>query len=221
MRARWIIGVTVLVVIAALAALVLLRWTPQVPADAAAAPLTRAVMTGEVAPDPSEGTDPSQVAISPAGGACLPRIERADGWFDVCWEAHRNMSDADPAKDYYVLRVYGTVGPGESGSPQWAVLKGDLVGAPADQTMEGWPKGTYDGACGPQVIGTMFLSPIEETVCGHTIGFDTGIWAHEVDWTCVGCLLPDERNRSLSLYIAVGVPEGTVPEWDVYADVGG
>lgn len=87
--------------------------------------------------------------------------------------------------------------------------------------MQGWPSGTFDGACEPRVIGTVDLGPIEETVCGHTIGFDTGTWAHEADWTCVGCILPDDRNRSLSLYIAVGVPEGTVPEWDVYADVGG
>ena len=178
-------------------------------------------MSGEIAPDPSEGTDPSQLASSPSGGECLPRIQRPDGWFDVCWEAHRSLYDADPQKDYYLLRVYGTLGPGANGSPRWAVLKGDLVGSPSDGVIEAWPSGEFDGSCEPQLVPTSLAGPaIEESLCGHIYGFDTGTWAHAVNWSCVGCLLPDDRDRSLSLYVSVGVQEGTVPEWDVYADFG-
>jgi uncharacterized membrane protein YidH (DUF202 family) len=32
---------------------------------------------------------------------------------------------------------------------------------------------------------------------------------------------PDDRDRSLSLYVEVGVTAGSVPVWQILADVGG
>ncbi len=220
-RSRWIVAAFAAAGLA-LVMIAVLRWSPHVPADAASTPLARTLLTGEVAPDASAGADVNQGLAAPFGQACLPRISNATGVLDVCWEAHRYPSDADPGKDYYILRVFGTIGPGSSGTPRWAILKAALEGSPADRVFSTWPDGALDGSCEsvPVTLG-LALPDMQETICGHITGSAAGQWAHAVTWTCVGCLLPNDRDRSLSLYEAVGVPEGTIPVWQVFADVGG
>ena len=223
LRAGWIAIALGVMVGAGLLAFAFLRWTPLVPADAASAPIARTVMTGEIAPDVTDETDVTDIPISPFGQECLPRIERPTGYMDLCWEAHRAPYDADAAKDYYLLHVSGTFGAGSDGSPRWALMKGDLVGAPSDGVMEGWPSGEFDGSCRPEPVSIAAAGPgVQETLCGHIVGTDVGVgtWARAATWTCVGCLLPDDSDRSLSLYVMVGVAAGTVPEGDVYADFG-
>ncbi len=85
-----------------------------------------------------------------------------------------------------------------------------------------WPDGPLDGSC--ETVPVDLGLPVPDTgepICGHITGVDAGTWGHAATWTCVGCLLPDGRDRALSLYEAVGVPEGTIPSWQIYADVGG
>jgi len=179
------------------------------------------LMTGEIAPDVTDETDVTDIPISPSGQECLPRIERPTGYMDVCWEAHRAPYDADAAKDYYLLHVYGTFGAGSDGSPRWALLKGDLVGAPSDGVMEGWPSGEFDGTCEPEPVTIPGLDPgTSETFCGHIAAGESDGWTHAVTWTCRGCLIPDERDWGLSLYQWVGVAQGSVPSWQVFADFG-
>lgn len=210
------------VVAVALLAVTALRWSPDVPTGAAASPLAETVMTGPIPADVTEGTDIAEVPRSPSGDACLPRIERSTGSMDVCWSAHRYPADSDPGKDYYLLVVSGTFGRGADGSPRWAVLKADLEGSPADNVLSAWPDGAFDGSCEPMTVSLSFVDPgTEEVLCGHIEASDVDSWARAVTWTCQGCLLPDDRDRALSLYVAVGVPAGTVPVWTISADVGG
>jgi hypothetical protein len=197
-RAWIFVGVALVALV--LVAYAILRWIPQVPADAAGIPVARAAAIGQ---------------------GCLPRISGSAGYMDACWDAYR-YPDADPEKDYYILRMHGTFGPASGGSPRWAVLKAVLDGSPAGDVFMTWPDGARDGSCEsiPVDVG-LYLPDATETVCGHVTGVDAGTWGHEAVWTCVGCLLPDSRDRALSLYEAVGVPEGTTPAWQIYADVGG
>jgi hypothetical protein len=202
--------------------LALLRWSPEVPTSAADDVVAATVMTGPIAPDVDEGDDIVDVPRSPMGSECLPRINRPAGYLDVCWSAHRHPADSDPDKDYYLLNVYGTFGPGADGSPRWAVLKADLVGSPADDVMTAWPSGEFDGDCRPQPVPLAFVDPETEAVlCGHLASGEGDTWARDVTWTCRGCLLPDSADRALSLYVEVGVTAGTVPVWEIFADVGG
>jgi hypothetical protein len=61
----------------------------------------------------------------------------------------------------------------------------------------------------------------EETVCGRTTGrIDAATWSQTVTWTCVGCLLPDDLDRAIALDQFVAVPAGTIPRWEIYADLG-
>jgi hypothetical protein len=190
-----------------LVAAVVVRWSPTVPANAAMSPVAR--------------TAPA----TPHAHDCLARIERASGYMDVCWDAARLTNDADPEKDYYLLTAWATFGPAAGGSPRWAVLKADLVGSPAGNVMTEWPAREYDGPCEPQPadLGMAAMVPpgSMEVLCGRTVPIRDDRWVRGVTWTCEGCLLPDDRDRALNLAVMVGVPEGTVPEWDIYADVGG
>jgi hypothetical protein len=204
-----------------LAAVVVLRWSPSVPPNAAASPIARTVLTGPIAPDASEDADISLIPRSPSGGECLPRIARSAGYLDACWAAYRHPADSDPDKDYYVLRVQATFGPGPDGSPRWAILKADLAGAPADGVLIAWPEGEFEATCEPMPVTLELADPgTEATLCGHITAGETGTWVRTVTWTCEGCVLADDRDRALDLYVAVGVPAGTVPTWEIFADVG-
>jgi hypothetical protein len=62
---------------------------------------------------------------------------------------------------------------------------------------------------------------VHTTICGHVEGVaDDGTWTETVTWKCIGCVLPESRNRAPSLFTAVALPQGTLPRWEVYADVG-
>jgi hypothetical protein len=189
------------------AALLIDRLPPRIPTTAAATPVARATL-GEV----------------PQGGfgvACLDRLTWGSGWADLCWQASREPQEADPEKDYYLLRFYGSFE-----GLRWLVVHSDLVGEPGDGVFDGWPTGTFTGPCQDVPVDMMVpLQPIgTETLCGHlTAGPDAGpgsSWSQRVTWTCERCLLSDDATRPISLYTEVGVPEGSLPVWDLFADGG-
>jgi hypothetical protein len=157
------------------------------------------------------------------GSACLEPIVRPAGPLSLCWEAHREPRDADPTKDYYRLGVSGTFG-GETGTGvRWAVLRARLVGEPAGRVFEGWPRGVVEGSC--QQVEVTFGSsaePVYHTVCGGTSGTtDEAEWIHTVSWVCTGCLVADHADREIALELSVGMPEGVVPTFEIFADLGG
>lgn len=205
----------------ALAAIVALRWSPEVPDGAASVALARTELTGSIAPDAADGQDPAEIPRSPAGGECLPRIQDDAGYLDACWQAHRSPADSDPTKDYYLLNVYGTFGPGPGGSPRWAVLRAELEGSPADGVFEGWPVREIGGTCESVAVTLPLVEAgTEEMLCDPVTGSAVEPWGYRVTWTCRGCLLPDDRDRALNLHVMVGVDAGSVPAWRIFADVG-
>jgi len=197
---------------------------PSVPEDGALPLVGHTAMAGDIAPDAAEGVDPTTIARSPVGQECLARIERPAGPFDLCWAAWRSPFDGDPDQDYYLLHVYGTFG-GETGTGvRWASVRTHLVGQPSNAVFSTWPDGEIDGDC--RAVGVNLSGAAEplpaETVCGRTTArTDTQTWSHRVDWTCASCLLADHANRAFDLYDFVAVAEGTVPTWELYADLGG
>jgi len=182
------------------------QWTPTIPAAAASTPVAHATL-GD-----GESSDAQQ---------CLDRVTRSAGWMDLCWAIVRAV-DLDPTKDYYTLHVYGTVS-GAAGGLRWSRIRADLVGAPADGVFDAWPDGTFDGPCRSIEVALPVdpTAPRQEIVCGRTIGSNLpAAWAHSVDWTCVGCIVPDPASRALALYESVAVPQGTKPSWSIGADFG-
>jgi hypothetical protein len=222
-RGRTFAALAIVAVVGVIGVWVAGRWTPAVPADAASVVLARTTLVGEVTPDPSEGTDPEALSRGPSGSDCLDPIERPAGPLSLCWEAYREPMDADPSKDHYRLRVFGTFG-GESGTGvRWAIARARLVGEPSDQVFQGWPVGVVDGSCDQvEVVFGLSTEPVLETLCGRTTGTtDDADWSHTATWVCVGCLVADHADRAIALEIFVAMPEGVVPTWEIFADLGG
>lgn len=161
---------------------------------------------------------------SPTGQACLPRIERDAGWADVCWAAYRLAADADASKDYYLLRMYGSFQSTSALGVRWLVVEARLDGEPGDNVFDGWPDGTIEGPC--RSLEAHLLVPLgaasREEVCGRTTGgLSLEPWGWRSTWTCDPCIPFDSTTRGLGMVNVIGVPQGTIPVWDLYADFGG
>lgn len=221
-RSRSALAILVaLLVLGAAGAAVASSWAPGIPPKAGSDVLVRTDVEGVPAPDPDPNVDPSTVASDVAGSACLERIERSTGWLDLCWSVWREVRESDQDKDYYVLRVFGTLGAHGTGVRWWTV-RSDLVGEPAANVLAGWPDGTIEGDCVALPVDLPLNdagSP--EFICGRTSGtVDSLTSTQVVSWTCVGCLFADRSDRGVVSYAWVGVDEGEIPAWDIGADFG-
>jgi hypothetical protein len=218
----WMAIVSVIAAIAVVAAVVARAIPPTIPEDAASTVVARTVLTGEIAPDASDGVDPETIPRSPVGQECLDVIERPAGPLSLCWEAYRDPFDGDPLQDYYRMRAYGTFGGDTGTGVRWVVVRAQLVGEPSNNVFEGWPEGPYEGPCRDVPVELHWGGPgTSDTICGLTEGrTDQVAWSHRVTWTCVDCLIPDHANRAISLHEFLAVPAGTVPTWEIFADLG-
>jgi hypothetical protein len=62
----------------------------------------------------------------------------------------------------------------------------------------------------------------DETLCGRTTATTRNDdWSQQATWTCESCLFPDHPDRALALQQWVAVAAGTVPSWEIFADLGG
>jgi hypothetical protein len=199
--------------------------SPTIPGGAAAV----RIAIGEN-PDAGALSDPTgDAAFDPttnSASACLDRIVRPGGWLDLCWQVSRLMNESDPAQDYYLLRVWGTLhgNPAPSGL-RWAVIRAvlDPASAPINYRLE-WPgPNVYDGGCQDTTADTGGPFPEEATtVCGRTTGLTSTSQADATGlvWTCAGCFLPMSTDQGVLMTYGTAVPEGGTPIWDVYADIG-
>jgi hypothetical protein len=210
----------VVVVVALVGATVLSGWTPAVPEDGAIPLKMTTALEGPIAADVTDDVDPEAISRSPSGADCSETVRPA-GQLYLCWQAYRDPHDGDPSKDYYLLRVHGTFD-GETGTGvRWATVRAQLDGEPAEGVIDVWPEGMTDGACREVDVGFGTGPAGIETLCGRTTGSTTiGSRSHRVTWTCVGCLLPDHDARAIALREFVAVPAGTIPTWQIFADLG-
>lgn len=193
-------------------------WVPAIPADAATTALARTDLLPASLAAPGQPDDPSPSAWL-IGSACLDRVQRSAGALDLCWSVMRE-ADADPAKDYYVLRFGGTIFGSLGSGTRWAVIKARFVGSVLDGDFETWPSGVYDQAC-QQVTASIAGDEQLTDICGRTVGTDDfGDLSQRVEWTCVGCVLPNHGSVAILLMEEVGVAQGTVPPWEFFGDLG-
>ena len=223
---RWLgVAAIAFVIVLAIAVAWLLAPAPVVPPDAGVLLATTHVQ-GPVLPDPSEGADPP---IMPFGQECLEPVQRPAGRLDLCWSVIRMGSDGDPESDYYTIRVYGTAFAGEGTGLRWTTARVRAAATSAPMSLLGsWPSdGTVSDPCAqvvPDLDGYPGVLP-PETICPDTTGSSQADAVangpeQSAVWTCVRCLLPSHDTRSVVLYEFVSVPEGRVPTWDVYGDLG-
>jgi hypothetical protein len=224
MRRTGLIGiVAVIAIVGGIVAVLVGNWAPTIPADAASTVVATTSLSGPVPPDAAD--DAADQIPSPVAQECLPSIDRPAGPMSLCYEAIR-IADADPQSDYYRLRVYGTFG-GDTGSGvRWAVVRARLLGAPDNQVFNAEPDGDFEGVCPMEDPLPGSGEPVdvaENTLCRATrtrAGDGPEPWSHQVAWTCTGCLIPDHWDRDIWLTEMVAVPAGTLPQWEILADLG-
>jgi hypothetical protein len=216
------VGLFVVVAVVLLAgSAVLSRWAPVPPSDAGSTIAMRTTLAGDAAPDPSDGVDPNTVPPIPTGAGCTT-VSRPAGSMYLCWTATRDMADADPVADYYRLRVLGTVNAESGSGVRWVAISARLDGQPSNNVFKGWPDSTVTGPCQDYPVDLLVAKGDTETLCGETVGTtDVGRWKHTVTWACTGCLLPDRDAVGIVLHEEVAMPEGTLPTWEIGADMGG
>ena len=198
-------------------------WVPAIPADAATTVLATTALTGDIPADILGDFDGTTPPRSPAGVGCPDQIVRPIGTFYLCWEAYRDPNDGDPLQDYYHLRVHGSLGAESGTGLRWAVLRARLVGQPSNQVFMTWPEDTYNGPCHKVDVDALIHSQghQSETICGRTTGsLDAATWTKTATWVCVGCVLPDRDYQALAIDEFIAVPEGTIPTWQIFADIG-
>ena len=183
----------------AAAALVLNTIPPTVPGTAASEPIIR---TSQLEND----------------AQCFDRIERGQGWLQLCWATSRATDEADASQDYYTLHFYGSYQ-----GLRWAVFGTDLVGEPSGGSYMMWPDFDVQGDCQAYSVdlGPVPHPPLSETLCGRlTAAHDVTNWRMIDTWTCRSCLAPDDTTKGIDLYNSVVVPADTIPEWDLFVDGG-
>ena len=224
MRRTGLLGIVVVLgMVAVVLAVVAGQWTPTIPADAPSTVVATTDLHGPISPDVTDAT--AGQTPTPNAQACLPSIDRPAGSMSLCYEAVR-VADADATSDYYWLRVYGTFGADQGSGVRWATVRARLLGTPANQVFTGSPVGDYRGVCPPEDPRPGTGEPVidaENSLCGATRtqgGDGPEPWSHQVAWSCIGCLIPDHADREIWLTEMVAVQPGTLPQWEILADLG-
>jgi hypothetical protein len=135
---------------------------------------------------------------------------------DLCWSVARDPHDADPTKDYYLLRLYGS-----HQGLRFLAIKSDLVGSPGDGLVSLWPTGTIEGPCEVREVHLSgYLGELPPAnICGRTVGeLVDAAWSHTLTWSCEGCAPGETVTRGFDAFVWIGVPAHTIPTWDLFAD---
>lgn len=216
MRNLWRVGVLAVVIALGAIGAVYLLDRPVIPAIGAAVEVDRTALRAE---------DMEPLPANAAGGLlvsweCSQRLQKASLYADLCWGVVR-QADLDPEKDHYALHVGGTFG---GQNVRWIALEARPLGTTMLAGTDGLPLGSSAG-CHPLPLS---LSNIPQSgvvyadqLCGRVSGGPgdvEGSW--RVSWACEPCLMLESADREIDLEFSVIVPDGTIPNWSILADLG-
>jgi hypothetical protein len=218
------LGITLAVIAVVVGALSLTVGSPTIPAGAAAT--TIAVVGHPSAASIADPTGDTPYDRAPlVRRACLDPVVRPGGFLHLCWTVGRLMTENDPKRDEYVLRVVGTLhGEALPSGVRWAVIRARPDAASAPFEVEAaWPGSReFLGDCRDVPMALGLLGPEMDTVCGRTVGEadPSAPQSSGFAWTCAGCLVQMSGDRPVLLVVEVALDEGKTPTWDVSADLG-
>lgn len=201
-------------------------WTPNVPQQVQGTLVGTAEVHGFNPPDPSDWFPQLVVPRFPDGSGCFDPVVRPAGRLELCWDGYRDNRERLPGADYYQFRLLATL---HSTAPtSWVAITIVPVGERA-YVGHLWPSGVLDGPCRTTAVegmnfltdGDMTNDVAEDVACGRTTAAtsDAG-QRHWVIWTCAGCGADQVSGRQIAIREIVGTREGTVPTWEVYAELG-
>jgi hypothetical protein len=204
-------------------------WIPNVPEEVRGTLVGTAQLHGFNPPDPSDWFPPIVVPRTPDGSGCWDPVIVPAGRLDLCWEGYRDNRETLPGGDYYRFRLLATL---HSTTPtNWVAITIQIENPTGERASVHtyWPKGVLDGPCRVgEVEGMNVLlnghktNDVEQDVtCGRTTSVRLHGWqTHQVIWTCATCGADEPTGRQIAIREVIGVREGTVPTWTVYAQLG-
>jgi hypothetical protein len=167
---------------------------------------------------------PGPDRIGPIDQECPRSVDRLVARFDLCYATQAVAPVPGSGRDRILLRVYGSVVADEGlGMTGWVVRVSPVAGA-SPTIVATWPRGTYSGPCSDVGVDL----PIVEAPDDHdvlcpsttvTVGPGEDPAEVVVDWACVDCPPPHRTTLGVSLYVLSDVAVGTVPPWEIRADV--
>lgn len=202
-------------------------WVPTVPDGVQGQLLGTASVEGFNPPDPSDWFPQVVVPRTPAGNGCFDPVIRPAGRLEVCWEAYRDNREHLPGADYYQFRLVATLH--ATGPSSWVTISIAPIGGERTSVRQLWPSGVLDGPCRSAAVeGMNFLTNGDMTndvatdfACGRTIAARADAWQrHWVVWTCAACGADQASGRQIAIRQLTGTAEGSVPSWQIHAELG-
>jgi hypothetical protein len=202
-------------------------WIPNVPEQVPGTLVGTAEVHGFNPPDPSDWLPQLVVPRFPNGSGCFDPIVRPAGRLVLCWEGYRDNRERLPGADYYQFRLLATL---HSTTPtSWVAIDIKVPGDERTYVGHLWPSGVLDGPCRTTAVegmnfltdGDMTNDVAEDVACGRTTAATSdGGRRHWVIWTCAACGADQVSGRPIAIREIVGTREGTVPTWEIYAELG-
>lgn len=167
---------------------------------------------------------PGPARVGPIDQECARSVDRLIARFDLCYATQAVAPVPGSVRDRILLRVYGSViadeGPGIKG---WVVRVRPVAGASAT-IVATWPRDAYSGPCKDVGVDLPIVgAPLDhDIVCPSTtvtVGPREDPAAVDVEWACVDCPPPHRATLGVALYVLSDVAVGTVPAWEIRADV--
>jgi hypothetical protein len=202
-------------------------WIPNVPEQVPGTLVGTAEVHGFNPPDPSDWLPQLVVPRFPNGRGYFDPVVQPAGRLELCWEGYRDNRERLPGADYYQFRLLATL---HSTTPtSWVAI--DILVPGEERTYVGhlWPSGVLDGPCRTTAVegmnfltdGDMTNDVAEDVACGRTTAATSdGGRRHWVIWTCAACGADEASGRQIAIREIVGSPEGSVPTWEIYAELG-
>jgi len=162
--------------------------------------------------------------IGPIDQECARSVDRRVARLDLCYETQAVAPVPGSGRDRILLRIYGSIiadeGPGITG---WVVRVRPAGGA-APTIVATWPNGTYAGPCRDVGVELPIIgAPLDHDILcpSTTVTVGPGEDPSEVvvDWACVDCPPPHRATLGVTLRVVADVAVGTVPAWEIRADV--
>ncbi len=202
-------------------------WIPNVPEQVRGSLVGTAEVHGFNPPDPSDWFPQLVVPRFPNGSGCFDPVVRPAGRLELCWEGYRDNRERLPGADYYQFRLVATL---HSTTPtSWVAIDIIVPGEERTSIRHLWPSGVLDGLCRTTAVegmnfltdGDMTNDVAEDVACGRTTAATSdGGRRHWVIWTCAACGADEASGRQIAIREIVGSPEGSVPTWEIYAELG-
>jgi hypothetical protein len=158
---------------------------------------------------------------------CFARMLDNAGYFDTCYKIYKLINDGVAGKDFWTIYHFGTTGPLNGQTIDWARIYSDQAGGSSAMTWADWgPRGD--------------LTQGQAVCTNYTVGVSVGVvfqvskWAcekwnmtkysdaahYQMEWSC-NCFFGIDEDREVAYMTEITVSTGGAPLWAIGATFDG